>query len=81
MFIKCPKCGCTKIEETLVDATVYSEILSVSEDGQVEYGSFRNEDGEVSNYSCWNCDYVFEDEDGACITDIESLVALYSKQC
>ena len=54
---KCPKCGDSKFEEVMIDATVVSEIICVDEN-VLQYGVQLNEDGLVDRYQCVNCGEV-----------------------
>jgi hypothetical protein len=52
---KCQACNSYRFEEVMTGVTVISEINSVDEDGDIDYGEQTNEDGEVSHYQCTGC--------------------------
>ncbi len=51
----CEKCGEHKLEEVMTDVVVTSNINSIGESGNIDYGEQCNEDGEVECYQCSNC--------------------------
>lgn len=74
-YFTCPKCKNNKLEEVLINATQYSPIGSIDEDGDFTYGQPLIEDGEVQNYQCAKCGYTIYDEKGNMIKSQDELVA------
>jgi hypothetical protein len=52
---KCPRCGAPRLEEIMVGAIVSSEVIEVSENGEVGYGEQETNEGEVDHYQCTDC--------------------------
>ena len=70
----CPKCKNHIIEEVTENVTLFSQILTIDEDGDFEYNLEDQSDGELSRYQCWYCGYIIVDENKQKITDCLELV-------
>lgn len=75
----CPKCGCHKIEEIMMDLCVASDI-SISEhpDGTIDfaYGDQSNEGGHVDRYQCGDCGRTIVNHDSPYSMDGLDVAAL-----
>ena len=74
MKFTCPECNHNKLEEVLSDVTVISEISSIDENGEVEYGKQTNCDGSICRYECKACGFILLDDEKLPIVDVEGLV-------
>ena len=72
---KCPKCGCERLEEVLVNVTQSTAIEGVDGDGLLVYGNSSTEGGEVDRFQCLGCGDVIKDGHGMAIVSPENLVA------
>jgi transcription elongation factor Elf1 len=79
---KCPACGCEKLEEVLVGVRQLSLITAIDESGAIDYdpNGVNAEEGEVSNYQCFNCGEHLQDESGV-VNDPDILVEWLKKNC
>ena len=68
---KCPKCGCRRAEEVMVNVTESTVIEGIDEDGYVIYGSSFNDGGVIDRYQCQKCGEVILDEQGRKIASSE----------
>jgi hypothetical protein len=68
----CPRCGKHELEEILTDVTVASLIETINEDGEMEYSTVENTDGELDRYACADCGCHVGDN-GSVIKDPEEL--------
>ena len=75
----CHKCGSHELEEILCGVTVSSLIETITEDGEMEYSTVENTDGELDRYTCANCDCNVS-EKGSLITDPEELYSYLTKK-
>ena len=64
----CPGCGGHRVEEVMSDTTVSTEVNTVAECGDVEYGEDSHDGGVVDRFQCLDCGYVLP-----CDPDAESL--------
>lgn len=61
-FFVCEECGCTKLEEVMVDATVTSIVTEKDpEDGSFSYGDVTIDNGTLSHYQCGGCGVTCEE--------------------
>ena len=51
----CPHCGQHDLQEVMINVVVTSEIKSIGEGGDIDYGTQTNEEGEVQSYECKHC--------------------------
>ena len=72
---RCPKCGCKRLEEVLVNVCQSTAIEGVDEDGLLIYGNSSTEGGEIDRFQCLSCGGVINDEYGMTITSPENLAA------
>ena len=72
---KCPKCGCKRLEEVLINVTQSTAIEGVDEDGLLIYGNSSTEGGEIDRFQCLECGDVIKDEHGMTITSLNKLSA------
>lgn len=79
---KCKNCGCTIIEEVMVDVSISSIVdnVIVEEDDYVdiEYGECENCGGVVDRFQCKHCGEVFK-KDGENIVNKDDLVEYLQK--
>jgi len=80
VIFTCPECGSHTLEDVTANVTLYSRILTISEDGDFEYDLFDQSDGELSHYQCSDCGWIVDDENGLKITDCLELVKWLKKQ-
>ena len=56
---KCPHCGCTEIEEIMVNVVQSSVISEIDEEIEgLDYSEVSSEGGEVDRYQCLKCEKV-----------------------
>ena len=60
---KCLQCRGAILEEALINVTVMSTILSIDEDGEIDYANANNEGGDVLHYLCGECGSIVKDVD------------------
>ena len=70
---KCPKCGCRRLEEVMVNVTQSTAVEGVDEDGLLVYGNGSTEGGEIDRFQCLECGDVIKNEHGDTITSMEAL--------
>jgi len=70
----CPECKNHIIEEVTENVTLFSQILTIDEDGDFEYDLIDQSDGELSHYQCSDCGWIVVDENGLKITDCLDLI-------
>lgn len=58
---RCPKCGGHRLEEVMLDVTVFSDVVSCGTGGDCEYGKQSNDGGAVDRYQCSECGWTVPD--------------------
>tara|TARA_Y100000310_G_scaffold280329_1_gene299987 strand:- start:1063 stop:1551 length:489 start_codon:yes stop_codon:yes gene_type:complete len=76
----CEQCGEHRLEEIMVDVVVSSEI-TVSEDGNIDYGEQSNDGGEVERYQCMACGQDVLDNTSHPLTDCQELAKWIKQRC
>ena len=69
----CPKCKHNVIEEIMENASISSNIKTLTEDGATYAEDVSVADGDVVCYQCGECGYILRDNDKI-ITTIEEVI-------
>ena len=54
----CPDCGGHRVEEIMSNTTVSTEVATVAECGDTEYGEDSHSGGVTDRFQCLNCGYA-----------------------
>ena len=76
----CPNCGTHRLEEIMSDVSVASEIASINEEGDHDYGEQTNEDGYIAKYQCIHCGHILMNN-GSVITDCIEMAEWVKNNC
>jgi len=77
----CPNCKNHNLEEIMSNVSVASEISTIRDDGDIDYGEQTNEDGSVSQYQCMSCGYIIGQDEKELITDHIDMVNWIKSHC
>ena len=75
---KCSNCGCTEIEEVMVNVIQSSTICDIDDEVEcLDYDRISSEGGEVDSYQCVRCGKVLGE--GLCINSPSDLIKWLKK--
>jgi len=75
----CPECQGTRLE-CCEDGPYNSEVLSIDEEGDFEYGEISCS-GMIERYQCLHCGFVPTNSDGSVIDDNQDVVEWIRENC
>lgn len=70
---KCQKCGCDRLEEVMDGVTLTTNINSVYEGGDTDYGEDYSNGGSIDRFQCVNCGYELRWDDDMVVSSTEEL--------
>ena len=79
LIFTCPSCKGHRLE-CCEDGAYNSEVLSIDEDGDFDYGEI-SASGCVDRFQCLNCGHPLEREDGSNIDDNEEVIEWIKENC
>ena len=77
---KCPECGSEELKLVETDVTLSQKILSIDDDGFLDYGSIIIENEEIDCFKCCGCGFVLSN-DNIVIQDDKGVVEWIKKNC
>jgi len=70
---RCPKCGCKRLEEILVNVVQVTEVSHVV-DGEIDYSNYSLDGGHVDCYQCMDCEHKIATTMEGLVKAVEKMV-------